>query len=117
MENKILVVGYMAMPGIDKESELQSIKNMIEDICDHFEIKVTDLTGNRNRKIVDIKRIISYLIKEKTTFTLKNIAEFVGVTDHTTVKNHIKTFYELMDNDKKFKEKTQPILDKYLKKK
>lgn len=117
MENKTEVVGYWGVPGITKESELNSVKSMIEWICNHFEIELADLKNTRKREIVDIKRLISYLIKQKTTYTLKKIGEFTGVTDHSTVNNHIKTFNELIDNDKAFNKKMQPILDKYLKKK
>ena len=67
------------------------------------------LQKTRKREVVEAKYIAMAAIRERTAFTLMEIAIAFG-KDHTTVIHARKTVKNLMDTDKKFKIKYKGVL-------
>lgn len=83
--------------------ELISIEQIINDVCEVFKVSIAELmTINRIRKLVILRKIISYVGKTKTTYTQKIIAEKLGYKEHSTVVHHtqqVRGFLKVGDPD------------------
>ena len=63
---------------------------IIDIVADHFNITPDDIRSNsKARRIAYPRQIAMFLCKQMTGFTLKEIAGFVGLSDHTTVLHGI----------------------------
>jgi len=60
---------------------------VVNAITDHFKCDIQDLRAkNRNKKLVQVRYIMCYMLRKHTDMTLKEIAEYFkpAMTDHTT---------------------------------
>ncbi len=55
------------------------------------EFGVDFVVKSRKREIINARHACAYLLKKFTGLTLKEIAEYVGLNDHTSVMNSIKS--------------------------
>ena len=59
-------------------------------VAEHFDLTPGDIVGNkRNSKVVFPRQIVMYLCRHMTDTTLKNIGQYLGGRDHTTIMNGI----------------------------
>lgn len=65
----------------------------------------------RRKKIVDARRIYCYQMKDKLSWSLKDIGISIGNRDHTTIVYSIKTYRDLCQTDDVFKEWADRIED------
>lgn len=70
-------------------------------IKDHFGVDVNVKT--RKREWARAREVASYLLKKYTLLTLKEIAEHVGLTDHTSSLYHIRKVSGFIEIDNEFK--------------
>ena len=69
-------------------------------VAEHFNIDTADIIGNkRSTKVVRPRQICMYLCREYTNIALKNIGEFLGGRDHSTVLHGINKIEEVMAED------------------
>jgi chromosomal replication initiator protein len=66
-------------------------------------------TNTRKREIVEARYISMYFSKQKTRHTLDYIGESIGGKDHATVLHACKTVNNLMETDRKFREKIDEL--------
>jgi chromosomal replication initiation ATPase DnaA len=70
-------------------------------IKDHFGVDVNVKT--RKKEYSRAREVASYLLKKYTLLSLKEIAEHVGLTDHTSSLYHIRKVSGFIEIDKDFK--------------
>jgi len=70
-------------------------------IKDHFGVDVN--VKIRKKEFVRAREVASYLLKKYTLLTLKEIAEHVGLNDHTSSLYHIRKVSGFIEIDKDFK--------------
>ena len=70
---------------------------IIEYVNKRFDVNVCLKT--RRQKTVFARQIAMYLMRKFTRLSLKEISEYCGVTDHTTVIAGLKRLNELMDTE------------------
>ena len=64
---------------------------------------------SRKREIVELRQIFMWLIKNKTTISLKKIGRECGGRDHSTVINACQVVNDLADTNKKYREDLDKI--------
>lgn len=70
-------------------------------IKDHFGVDVSVKT--RKKTYARAREVASYLLKKYTLLTLKEIAEHVGLTDHTSSLYHIRKVSGFIEIDNDYK--------------
>lgn len=80
---------------------------VIEEVKKEFGIDF--VVKSQKRHIIDARHTCIYLLKKFTDLTLKEIAEYVGVRDHTTVINALKTASNLITTDIEFRARANKI--------
>lgn len=70
-------------------------------IKEHFGVDINVKT--RKKEFARAREVASYLLKKYTLLSLKEIAEYVGLTDHTSSLYHIKKVSGFLEIDKEFK--------------
>ncbi|MBO4871983.1 MAG: chromosomal replication initiator protein DnaA [Lachnospiraceae bacterium] len=73
---------------------------ILEVVSDHFGIRTSDIIGKKkDAEIVFPRQIVMYLAKELTQTPLKNIGQFLGGRDHTTVLHGKRKIEEQLQTD------------------
>ncbi|MFC1627192.1 chromosomal replication initiator protein DnaA [Patescibacteria group bacterium] len=63
-----------------------SAKQIIGEVAKYYEIKVTDIKGDRRLKVISLPRqIIMYLLRKELRIPLKEVGRLLGGRDHTTI--------------------------------
>jgi chromosomal replication initiation ATPase DnaA len=70
-------------------------------VKEHFGVNVNVKT--RKREYARAREVASYLLKKYTLLSLKEIAEHIGLKDHTSALYHIKKVSGFLEIDKEFK--------------
>lgn len=82
-----------------------SIKQLIETVCDYFEITHSDLLGkSRKRELVVPRQIIMYLMREEIQASYPTIGNEIGKRDHTTVMHACEKIKEAVETDEKIRQ-------------
>ena len=77
-------------------------------VAEHFDLTPGDIVGNkRNSKVVFPRQIVMYLCRHMTDTTLKNIGQYLGGRDHTTIMNGINKIEAELETS----ESTREVLD------
>ena len=77
-----------------------TIPYILEVVSDHFGISTNDiLSKKKDAEIVYPRQIVMYLAKELTQTPLKNIGQFLGGRDHTTVLHGKRKIEEQLQTD------------------
>lgn len=86
------------------ESKVITIEYIAEVVAEHFSISVDDLRGNRrSAKYVVPRQICMYLCREITGQGLKNIGDYLGGRDHTTIMYGIGKIEKELEKDENLK--------------
>jgi chromosomal replication initiation ATPase DnaA len=100
---------------LDKEpSVLKTYGYTVEFILNTVnEVFQTNCTENTRRKrVVYARHIAIYFIRKYTLLSLSEIANSVGLTDHSTAVHSIKTAMNLMETDAEYFSKCQLVEEK-----
>ena len=115
---------------IDLEMVKQALRHIIEEVeaevnldfiqktvAAYFNISV-DLLKDKTRKkeVVTARQVAMYFAKHHTAHTLKTIGFHFGGRDHTPVMHSVQTVSDLVDSDKKFRDKVDELRKKFAKK-
>lgn len=90
------------------------ITGIQKEVCQHFEIKMSDLMGHsRQKKLVLARHIAMYLGKEMLNLNILQLSESFGKKDHTTALHAISKIKELLEKDFYTKETVENIKLKF----
>lgn len=80
-------------------------KQIINTICDFFEIKLDDLLGNsRKKELVVPRQITMYLMREEGKCSYPTIGQELGNRDHTTAMHANEKIKKALDEDDKIRQ-------------
>ena len=83
---------------------MKKLVGLVEDVFD------TDvLAKNRMQNTVFARKAAAYILKKHTSLSLKEIAPYIGVSDHTTVLYNVSTARDLMVTEDWYKNKIDEI--------
>lgn len=86
---------------IDPENKVTTIDDIIQSVCQHYEIELKTLHSNsRKREVVKARQVAMYLTKKNTTLSTAKIGILIGGKDHATVLHAYKTVEEEMNVNK-----------------
>ena len=79
-----------------KQYDLQNIANLV---CDSFGIEFDQILkgSGQKRKIVEMRRLYSYISKSYTNYTWEQIGSLIGLR-HSTIIFHCRKFEYLIDD-------------------
>ena len=79
-----------------------SVELITKTVADHFHISIEDIkSSKRQNEIAFPRQIIMYLCRNMTNAGLKNIGEYLGGRDHTTIMHGVdKITSEISTNSK-----------------
>jgi len=86
-----------------------TMKNLVGLVEDVFDTDV--LAKNRMQNTVFARKAAAYILKKHTSLSLKEIAPYIGVSDHTTVLYNVSTAKDLMQTEDWYKNKIDEIED------
>ena len=84
-----------------------SMKNIVGLVEDIFDTDV--LAKNRMQNTIFARKAAAYILKKHTSLSLKEIAPYIGVKDHTTVLYNVSTAKDLMVTEDWYKNKIDEI--------
>jgi chromosomal replication initiator protein len=84
-----------------------SMKNIVGLVEDVFDTDV--LAKNRMQNTIFARKAAAYILKKHTSLSLKEIAPYIGVKDHTTVLYNVSTAKDLMQTEDWYKNKIDEI--------
>jgi chromosomal replication initiator protein len=88
--------------------KIVTIEEIQKKVCDHFNIKISDMTSSRRlRSVARPRQIAMYLAKNLTPKSLAEIGKKFGGKDHTTVMHAIRTIEGLIASSTETKEDTR----------
>lgn len=97
---------------IDKQVDMDMIQ---KSVSNYFSVSVDALKEkNRKKEVATARQVAMYFAKEYTGYSLKQIGQYFGGRDHSTVIHAIQSVHNLIDTDTAFK-KTVDELKKQLK--
>lgn len=92
----------------EKNEGGSSAEQIIEAVCNYFNISKSDITGKKkNKEIVEPRMIAIYLINEMLEMPLVSIGKLFGGRDHTTIM-HAR---DKIGTESKTNKKTQTIIN------
>jgi chromosomal replication initiator protein len=88
----------------------KEINEIVRKVCSYLKVRVESLNlPTRKREIVEARQISMYFSKQKTKDSLQKIGNEIGGKDHATVLHACKTVNNLMETDKKFRDKIDEL--------
>ncbi len=76
----------------------------------HFELDAFDSLSSRKMEIVEARQLCMYVIRRETTYSFERIGKLFGNKHYSTVLHACNAIAELVETDKKFKERHSNIL-------
>ena len=89
---------------IKENKENIKLPDIITIISKELNIKPSDIKSKkRTTTVANARRIAIYLAKELTHNSMPNIAQYLGMKDHSSISHSIKKANELIETDENFK--------------
>lgn len=89
---------------IKENKENIKLPDIITIISKELNIKPSDIKSKkRTATVANARRIAIYLAKELTHNSMPNIAQYLGMKDHSSISHSIKKANELIESDENFK--------------
>lgn len=95
---------------IDLESKRKRISpaKVIKCVSETFDVKVSDIKGDRRTAyIAQCRQIVMYILRNELSMPLERVAKEVNRKDHTTVLHACEKIKALREKDSRFNEKVQ----------
>jgi len=78
----------------------EAMSRLIDDVCKVYDIKRSHLlVQNRNRELVLVRHMISFIARMLDITTWKDIGQILGGRDHTTAMHGYSTFKDLLSTN------------------
>jgi chromosomal replication initiator protein len=92
---------------LEKEVDIDRIQ---ESVSRYFSISVNDLKDKTRRKeVATARQVAMYFAKEFTDYSLKQIGQYFGGRDHSTVIHAVQCVHNLIGTDKSFKRTVEDL--------
>lgn len=92
---------------IEKEVDIDKIQRSVSS---YFAISVDDLKDKtRKKEVATARQVAMYFAKEYTDYSLKQIGQYFGGRDHSTVIHAVQCVHNLIDTDKSFKRTVEDL--------
>ena len=89
---------------LKEKQENISIDDIVKIISKEMNVKPSDIKSKkRTRNVVNARRIVIYLARNLTPNSMPQIAQYVGMKDHTAISHAMKKINEIIENDENFK--------------
>ncbi|MDD3474948.1 MAG: chromosomal replication initiator protein DnaA [Candidatus Dojkabacteria bacterium] len=83
-------------------------KKVITSVSEVFEVKPTEIKGNRRTAYVALSRqVVMYILRNELELPLEKVAREVNRKDHTTVLHACEKISKMIEDDSRFKEKIE----------
>lgn len=69
------------------------------------------ISPSRKRELVDMRQLVSFVLKTDFNRTLASIGTLLGDRDHSTILHSIRKFYDLYETNTGYKNKCNSILE------
>ena len=94
---------------------VSSPERILNVVCSHFEVKLSDLVSGRRPQALSFARQVSmFLLRERTELSLSEIGSLLGGRDHTTILHGIRKIERAVDEDNRLRDhlaRIRSILD------
>lgn len=96
---------------IDYKRKKITPTKVINSVCETFDVKPSDIKGNRRTAYVALcRQIVMYILRKELELPLERVAREVNRKDHTTVIHAFEKIEERIQKDNRFSEKIQSCL-------
>lgn len=86
---------------IEKEVDIDKIQRSVSA---YFSVSIHDLKDKtRKKEVATARQVAMYFAKEYTDYSLKQIGQYFGGRDHSTVIHAVQCVHNLIDTDNSFK--------------
>lgn len=103
-EINLSLVQNLLKEQIKENKENIKLPDIIAIIAKELNIKPSDIKSKkRTATVANARRIVIYLAKELTHNSMPNIAQYLGMKDHSSISHSIKKANELIETDENFK--------------
>ena len=83
-------------------------KKVINSVSEVFDVKPTEIKGNRRTAYVALSRqVVMYILRNELELPLEKVAREVNRKDHTTVLHACEKIEKMINEDSRFKEKVE----------
>ena len=117
-------MNYIAIPGLKRDIDINrqvfgvvrhsnSADRIVEAVEKHFNITLEQMRSKSRRRLICYPRQVAmYFMYNRTALSLKDIGQFFGGRDHTTVIHSNHTIENLMTTESLIREEVEMILNK-----
>jgi len=89
---------------IKERQENITIDSIVNIVSKEMNIKPSDIKSKkRTKNIVSARRVVIYLARNLTPNSTPQIAQYVGMKDHSAISHALKKINEIIENDENFK--------------
>jgi len=89
---------------LKEKQENISIDQIVSIVSKEMNVKPSDIKSKkRTRNVVNARRIVIYLARNLTPNSMPQIAQYVGMKDHTAISHAMKKIHEIIESDENFK--------------
>ena len=98
---------------LKEKQEVITIDDIVDLISKELNIKPSDIKSKkRTRNVVNARRIVIYLARNLTPNSMPQIAQYVGMKDHTAISHAMKKINEIIESDANFKVQLEEFSNK-----
>lgn len=107
LKNTLVAYNILEKDETNRNNNRVTMKKLVGLVEDVFDTDV--LAKNRMQNTVFARKAAAYVLKKYTSLSLKEIAPYIGVKDHTTVLYNVSTARDLMVTEDWYKNKIDEI--------
>ena len=107
LKNTLVAYNLIERDDTNRTSNRVTMKKLVGLVEDIFDTDV--LAKNRMQNTVFARKAAAYILKKHTSLSLKEIAPYIGVKDHTTVLYNVSTAKDLIDTEDWYKNKIDEV--------
>jgi len=107
LKNTLVAYNLLEKDDTNRSNNRVTMKKLVGLVEDVFDTDV--LAKNRMQNTVFARKAAAYILKKHTSLSLKEIAPYIGVSDHTTVLYNVSTARDLITTEEWYKNKIDEI--------
>jgi chromosomal replication initiator protein len=107
LKNVLVSYNLIEKDDMNRSNNRVTMKKLVGLVEDVFDTDV--LAKNRMQNTVFARKAAAYVLKKHTSLSLKEIAPYIGVKDHTTVLYNVSTAKDLITTEEWYKNKIDDI--------
>lgn len=107
LKNTLVSYNLIEKDDTNRNNNRVTMKKLVGLVEEVFDTDV--LAKNRMQNTVFARKAAAYILKKHTSLSLKEIAPYIGVSDHTTVLYNVSTARDLISTEQWYKNKIDEI--------